>query len=519
MHFKRRLAACATALFVLGGVAGVRTVDRASASTPDDSTKPEVGGEITYLASQEPNSYVPWATTTAFHTGGQWLHLVFGALLDEDPQGALQPGFAESLDPNDDGTTWTLSLRDGVTFSDETPFDAEAVSFTLQHYIDETGPSQGVASQIADLVVIDPLTLEIHLSAPNTVFDTIVAEHLNWVVSPTAFEAAGADEFGAAPVGAGPFVLDEWRRGDRVVYQRNPTFWDAPRPYADQLTVQFIPDEQQRLNSMTAGQANLATIQLGANLVLAREGGLQAHATYPSGGSCLAMNTRQPPFDDVRVRQAVSMAVDPERFNEIVLAGEGQVADTWFKPDHPLYTDTPLSRFDPDAAQELFDEYAAETGGPVQFTLVSNNSTFNQTTAEFFQTELLAFDNVVVEVELLDVNEQIQRAISGDFGATVWAAQGNNPEPVMPSRFASTGTANAMGYSNPEVDEIFAEAISADADTRRDLYQRLSEILAEEQPCFYYARQLVSGVASADLHGLEDAFSLVFRADRLWLEQ
>lgn len=153
-----------------------------------------------------------------------------------------------------------------VTFSDGTPLDAEAVKFNWDRLRDPAtaSGSVGEASQIASTEVLDPTTLQVELAAPNPNYaHSVIVSSMNWIASPNALQQ-GAAAFDENPIGAGPFTLANWSRQDVIELEKNPTYWDAPRPYLEGLTIRTSADTTQRLNSITTGGATWPRTATGA---------------------------------------------------------------------------------------------------------------------------------------------------------------------------------------------------------------------------------------------------------------
>ncbi len=145
---------------------------------------------------------------------------------------------------------------------------------------------------------------------PNPQFgQAVVAGALNWVAAPAALEQ-GREAFDANPIGAGPFTLVNWARQDAIELEKNPQYWDAPKPYLEGLVVRTVADSNQRSNTMTTGGADIAAETNWSNINKAEAAGLQYVVTSTGGGQYAGMNQRRAPFDDERARRAVSLAVD-----------------------------------------------------------------------------------------------------------------------------------------------------------------------------------------------------------------
>src|SRR5205085_12057105 len=188
------------------------------------------------------------------------------------------------------------------------------------------------ANLIGQMEVVDPLTLKITLKSKNATFPVAVT-FIPFIASPTAVKAQGS-KYGSDTnaVGAGPFTIQKWARDSQWVLVRNPTYWRSPQPYVDQLVVNPIIDETARKNTFTSGGANMTFMGLGTN---ADEVNKSARFTQETmilnGGIQIYFNTKKPPFNDVRVRQAVGLTIDPVDYNKVVNSGLQEPIDSIFR--------------------------------------------------------------------------------------------------------------------------------------------------------------------------------------------
>ena len=228
-------------------------------------------------------------------------------------------GLATAWRVSPDGKTWTFELRDGVTFHDGTTLDAAAVVFSFKRLLDPAHPSylggqdaayrRSLLKSIANVVAVGARTVEIHTDRP---YAPLLGDLAMFpIVSPAAVTRWG-DAFRAHPVGSGPFALVDWTVGQQVVVRKFDRYWGTP-PAVDRIVFRVIVDPRQRLVELESGSVDLATailpdeqpfVELHPDLVL--------YTTAGNDVSYLAFNTQRPPFDDPRVRRAMSYAINKE---------------------------------------------------------------------------------------------------------------------------------------------------------------------------------------------------------------
>jgi peptide/nickel transport system substrate-binding protein len=504
------------------------TSDGETTEPADDTTtteapeeEPIVGGEATVLQLSEVAVLDAVRATGASGTDGLRMFSIYGAIVVHNPDsGELTNVFAESFEPGDDLSTWTLVLHDGITFTDGTPLDAAAVKANWERILvpDNRSPAFGYASQIASTTVVDDLTLEIALTAPNAHFPLAVSRTaLNYLASPTAF-AAGHD-LANDPIGAGPFVVREWMRDDRLVLDRNPDYFDAPRPYLDTITIRVVPDPDQRVDTFLTGDGDAVYLQ-SAGVERAREDTPDGQwvGTVVSAGTVLMFNTQLAPYDDVRVRRGIAMGYDRVALSDIVY-GTDYSASSYTPDDGPFHVeDAAVPAFDPEAAQALFDEVRAEQGTEtLELNLLTSGSPQGTLIAEFIQTSLNQFEGVHVTLETLDPATFVPRVIQGDFTVTQWGLPWRDPEPLFYSNLRSGLASNYMLYSNPVVDEAFDAARSeSDLDTRAALYADAFAAIAEDVPFIPNANTPLGYLLAPQLRGGEFYEDGILRSDLIW---
>lgn len=513
------MAAVCTAALVLsacgssgGGVAG---------STADaDAGDPVAGGAGRIFQVSEPRSLDPAAMGNSWATYSFLGDALYGTLMTNDVETYdIEYKMAEDFSTSDGGATFTLKLRPGLQFSDGTPLDAAAVKFNWDR-MREPGlgtSSQRYALMIADNTVVDPTTLKVTLVGPNPHFaQTVTISVLNWIASPVAL-ARDRAVFDAAPVGAGPFTLTSWTRQSSIELAKNPTYWDAPKPYLDTLTVRASPDSNLRFNTISTGGADLGPESSWETLAKAQDAGYPTDSAPMGGGQYMAFNFRRAPFDDERARRAVSLALDLDAINVAVYNGKADVPETLFQESSPFYSDIPLRKTDKEEAQRLFDELAAE-GKPVDFTFTSYQSPEVKATAEAVQAQLSAFDNVDVEVNVVESTVGQALGISHDFDLMVTGTLVQDPDSDLWSTFHRSSAGNVVGIDDQELSDALDEGRQAETqEDRKAAYDIVQERFAATSLGVFYARLPVSVVSGQNVHGVELYGNGAVLPEELWI--
>ncbi len=499
LRARTRLGLCVVAIAGLVVIPpGVASADSAAAP------KQKSGGTATLTYMSEPTSLLPDGGLGAnVGLGGSERFAIYDALAILTTKGDLRYRLAESITPTND-TVWTVKLRKGRVFSDGTPVDASAVQYNWSRIADpaQPSPSASIAQQIASMNVVDPTTLEVTLREPNAQFPGLIAQSsLTFIASPTAWEAAGP-AFGSSPVGAGAYMFKEWQRGAQLTLERNPKYKGKTR--LDQIVAKYIPDETQRLNTLTTGGADIdITGDLEAVNTAKQQPTIADATAAQSGGNNIFFNLTRPPFDDLRARQAIAFAFDGKAMNNAINGGAGLLAPNLFLKDSEFHSAVGQPKPDKKKAQALLDELAAE-GKPLEFS-VETSQTF-QKMAEWFQARLASFNNVKMDIQPVAGSQLTQSWRAGNFTMSFNSVpRFVDPAPALSNAYETGGSTNFGKYSNPEVDRAFREArTSNDVEARKDAYERFQRAQIKDLPAFFFLHTVVHVLYNKDkLQGVQ----------------
>jgi peptide/nickel transport system substrate-binding protein len=518
--FSATLLSLVLCMFVAGCSAGTGAGTTAGAATENEG-EPVSGGTARILQIAEPQSLDPAKLSNTWAHMATLGNALYGTLMINNIENFdIEYKMATDFSSTDGGATFNLTLRPGLTFTDGTPLDAEAVKYNWDRLKDPQIGSTALrqAVQVASTEVVDPTTLKVTLVAPNPYFaQGLVAGAMNWIASPTALKK-GTPAFDENPVGAGPFELVDWTRQSNIELRKNPGYWDAPKPYLDALTIRTAHEASQRINAMTTGAADLTSESSASNINLAETQGLRYEVPPTGGGQIIAMNQRRAPFDDVRARRAVQMALDTDNLNTIVYNGEGTVPTTLFPEDSPFYTGTQLPKSNSEEAQRIFDELASE-GKPVSFTFMSYPASESKMLAEAVQAQLSAYDNVDVSVELHDITSAHARTASRDFDMSITSAIIQDPDYSLWTAFHSASAGNFMGVNDPQLDAALDRGRASESQDERIIaYTEAQERLDELAVGVWYTRATPAVVYGDNLHGVQLYTLGSPLPEELWME-
>ncbi|TDE11165.1 ABC transporter substrate-binding protein [Jiangella asiatica] len=419
------------------------------------------------------------------------------------------PNIAESLEPNDDFTVWTMTLPAGLKFSDGTDFDAAAVKFNMDRHLDPDAGSTAAAllSSVESVTAPDETTVVFTLKYPFSNFPTVLAFDgsgtAGYVASPTALEEHG-DDYTAHAAGVGPFKLESWAPGADVVLVRNPEYWnrDEKEIQLDQVVLKNIQDEQSLYQAIQAGDIDLGWF---AEPSILKDATTNDRVKYTMGvGSdqeSIALNMTAPPFDDPRARQAVSMAINREEIVDLVMEGLAEEAYNLFPESDPFHNDASNPPFDLEAAKALVAEYEADTGRPLEFTYDCRPDIRATSVIE----RQLSAAGMKVSVQNVSGADRLAAYLAGDYQAVCWTMAGFLMPDALPYRFFhSSGDLNSMGFDNAEFDSYVDQARQvADPARRNELWSAADEILAAEMPWVWTTSTPIGWIYSPDIESVD----------------
>jgi peptide/nickel transport system substrate-binding protein len=411
------------------------------------------GGSAVVIGPVDANTLDPATAFNESETGGEVLSAIYDSLFTIGPTGNIQPYIAQNF-TTIDGITWTLTLRPGVKFTDGTPFNAAAVQAEWLRI--ENPKTPGVNAQylqpVTSMTVVNDLTLSIKLNAVNYQFDQAVATSaLTWIPSPAAVAKYGAS-YGSHPVGAGPYEFSSMIPSVQTVLTRNPDFWQKGLPYLNQLTFKFNPDEQQSIEAVQTGEADMTSPVDVLIQKTAKQANLGVTAMPISGVFGYFFNESKAPFNNVLAREAVYAAVNEQTVNEQVFDGLISAPSSVVATSSPLFD--PSSTFAPansTKAQQLFNQLAAE-GKPVSFTFPYDDTTIQRQAATALETQLAAYKNVSVQLMPENATNYTQFVEDGNYGLIELGLFGSDPEPIIYNALHTGGGANFGHVSNPAID-------------------------------------------------------------------
>ena len=445
------------------------------------------------------------------------------------------PGLAESWTISKDGLRYTFKLRKGIAFHDGTPFNAEAVKFSIDRQIDPEHPANKLGKypfanyffgNVKAVEVVDPSTVEFVLKEPRASFLTILTSAAASIVSPAAVKKSGAD-YALQPVGTGPFKYVSWDRGQRVVLEKNPSYWRSPVK-VDRVVYRPIVEGQARLTELLTGSLDLIVdvppdflgqIAQSPKTTLLMQVG--AHVWY------LGINNQKKPFDDKRVRQALNYAVNKEAIVRDVLKGTGSLSrgpvlpSTWgADPGLKPYP------YDPERAKKLLAEAGYPSGFSTTLWVPESGSGMQSPVpmSTVIQSNLKAV-GITVALQTMEWGAYLAklRTKEQELFALSWMAGNEDPDMVMypllhSSQWTPAGPNRAL-YKNERFDELLHQArLTTDQGKRAALYREAQRILVEDPPWIFIDHEIQTAAHSKRVQGFKLHPSFDLRVETISLK-
>ena len=431
---------------------------------------------------------------------------IFEPLVLFNEEGIVDDWLAQSHTISEDGLVYTFVLRDGLKFSDGTEVTSEDVVFSLNQHLQEQGPLP-LEADIASIEARDDKTVVITLNEAYTPFFSELANFSNGIL-PADFGGRSEEEFFKAPVGTGPYVLDEWDPSGDISFVCNEYYWQGA-PEVEKLVFRFVDDDNQAINQLKAGEVdaverlafpNAAEVENGSETTIIRTGSWNVEELF--------FNTLDEHFADPHVRRALALALDREALTAALTFGYGETAGTVL-PSTIRYCTTDTVEdlaFDVDAAKEELAKSAFPDGFETTISIASGNNT------RMMEAQIIQAAGASIGIDI-QINAQEIAAFREDFKKLNYSMMINTavadfPDAdsifafqVDPEGFSQCYWTN---YKNDEAVALLKKGqVTPDGDERAETYAQLQQILADDVPYIpLYYIGIVTGVRT-NVQGLK----------------
>ena len=464
----------------LGGCTGGKSAETSQtpAASAAASAEPVKGGELTVGIAQDLDDSIDPHKMVSAGTR-EVLFNVFEGLLKPDTKGEMQPAVASDCKVSDTGDVFTFTLRDGVKFHNGNPVTTKDVVYSLKRAagLDTGTPLITGFDEVKSVEAPDDKTVVVTLKKPDIEFKALF----------TAAIIPDGNDPTKETIGTGPFKFASRVPQQNIVLEKFDGYWGTPA-YVDKVTYKIIDNAETLVMSLKSGSVNLV-----AHLTSAQIKELGSDFTVVDGTMNLVqavyLNNKVAPFDNVKVRQALSYAIDRQGVMQMLSDGKGVAVGSSMYPAFQKYFRADLSDYyktDVAKAKQLLTDAGYPDGFSMDITVPSNYQP-HVDTAEIIAQQLKQI-GVTVNIKNVDWNTWLSDVYSGrKYQATVIGVDASSlTARAMLSRFVSDDASNFTNFSDPEYDKLYAEAAAATDDAKQvELYKQLEEILTKDAANLY----------------------------------
>ncbi len=487
-------AVLAAAVLVIGGCG-------AGSQADDDQNGEQATGEPTAPATltigltAEPANLDFTTTDGAAIPEALLVNVYEGLVKIDQTSGEIVPLLAESWEISADGRTYDFTLREGVTFSNGAEFTADDVKFSIERVQsdDWTISLKSGMDVVESVEVVSPTQVRVVLSEPSNMWLFRMTTRIGAMFSPE-----GVDDLANQPVGTGPYVLEEWNRGDSIVLTANDDYWGEP-PAVETVTLRYFADPTAANNALLTGGIDvIGTVQAPEALdQFEGDERFQVIEGTTNGEVTLAFNNESGPMSDIRVRQAVKHAIDHQALLDTAWAGRGYLIGSHVPPTDPWYEDlTGLYPYDPERAEALLAD-AGQEDLTLRFRIA--NLPYAVAAAQVVASQL-AEVGVTAEIEPLEFPARWLDEVftNADYDMSIVS----HVEPRDIGIFADPNY--YFRYDSQEFRDLVDQADAGTPEEQVELMRQAARLLAEDAAADWLFLQPNLIVATADVTGLPE---------------
>lgn len=484
-----------------------------------DGGTPQEGGTLSYATYSSVAKLDPTFRQDGGATGGSEMAAIYDVLMRYDPATTkFVPQMAESMSSNDDDSVWTLKLRDGVTFSDGTPVDADAVIWSINNYLGRKGTHTQVwMASVKDMKATDSSTVEFTLQRPWDGFVSLFNSGPGMIVAPSSM-ASG--EF--QPIGAGPFTVEKHAPNDELVLAARADYYGG-KPHIDKLRFPAIVSEQGKIDALNSGGVQAIYLRNAEVVTKALDAGDPGYVFQASMGGVLMINSREGRAGaDENIRRAIVAGVDPQTYNQRAEAGAGLPSSDMFPDFSEWHGSVSGSGFDAESAKKLLAD-AKAAGYDGKLKLVALNDPAAQQGALAFQSMLQGV-GFTVEIAYTNNITDLTKAMYADHDYDI-AYSGFNVFDAAPfvrlyGNLYSQSPGNALGYQNPEMDELLLGLQTARTpDAKRAAADKMQTLVNQTAPFVAINAGKYFIPWSEGTHGITPTLDGIMLFDKAWVAQ
>lgn len=431
-----------------------------------------------------------------------------------------QPQLATSYDVSADKLSWTFHLRPGVKFQNGQPLTSADVKFSLDRARRPDGPWSFIDGAIADVSAKDANTVVIKTKYPWAPLLADLALFDNGVI-PANFAGQTEKDFFEHPIGTGPFQWDKWIKGTSLRLVRNPSYWEAGKPYLDAVTWQVVSDDNTRLLQLKGGQVQVDEFPPFSSLdSLKTTPGVAVDLFPGTGMDYVTPNFAVKALNDVHLRRAMALAIDRDAIVKATFFGNAKPADSLFMPTLPFYTSTEAGTLDLAKAKAELAQSSTPTGTSLEF-LYASGSAQQTTIAQLLQSDLAKI-GVTLKLKGVEQNALYDLWAKGKYELAVvnWTMDILDADEWVSFAVDPGAGSNAAftGYKNQQVIDLVHQAQrTLDPAARGQIYAQLQQMTSADAFMFYLDYSPFQYARSSKVNGFKVLPTGNYHLEDVWL--
>jgi 4-phytase/acid phosphatase/peptide/nickel transport system substrate-binding protein len=452
----------------------------------------------------------------AIGAGGNAAGLIMEKLFERGTQGELIPILGLSATPSEDGKSWTIRLRENVKFHDSTPFDADAVVNHWQRLLNPENRYRGriFLRPIVSVEKIDTHTVRFDLKHAWLPFTAVLTGSRGFTARIPSPRAVENDTHNQSPVGTGPYVFKEWKRGDRIVLERNTSYWQKNRPYVDRIVLRPISDHESRYAALASGQVDMMVTDRPAHVKkLSGHPDLATYVLERAGATVMAMNCAKPPLNDVRVRRAIAHAWDQKKYIRASFKDIVPSCEDWYGRQLNC-GDVGYPRHDLQEARALLAAY----GKPVEIEYIHTATPRGREAGVILQ-QMLKDIGIKVNAVPSDFPGIMKQLFSRQYDISSWLIPDfEEMSLITMAAFHSQSPWNVYRFADDEVDRLLIEQrMSTDPQVRADTLCTIARKVNAGAPFLYLYGRTFYVFAQKDIKNITVPEHRMIPLDQVWI--
>jgi peptide/nickel transport system substrate-binding protein len=467
---------------IAGACLALSACGSSGGSTSTTGGTGKAGGSLTVLelggyAGAWPAGLDP-ATNTNGAADQDQMNSIYGQLFELTDGAKVRPDLATGYKFSNGGKTFTLTLRPDVQFSDGTPLDAKAVLFNWKRDLATPCTCKPVLPPVTSLTAPDSHTVRISFKAPDgALVNQLLVANLNWIASPTALKKMGPQKFKLKPVGAGPFTVVSDTVSSELVLKKNPNYWDKGKPFLDKLTFKSAANDESALEAMQSGGAQAYIGMATPTLVNSFQSKFTVTREPSTSPYNIQLNTSQPPFNDIKARQAIYYATDAKTIDDKLFHNQNPVVQSFTAPAGLFYSATVpgYPTYDQAKAKALVQQL-----GGLKVNFFTLRSPVNQNFMVALQ-QMWKQAGINASIHLYSLAGLIQQFNTKKWQAALQTAGAWDPAAGVGLGFRFLSQSPFSGVHDPKLDAMILGGQGAvDSGQRKQLYDQAGSYIAKQ---------------------------------------